>query len=68
MHFVHSFQWPHHDLEFADLSIPYLNDINTVDLNVVDRTGELKHGAAAIDRFTHVAKVITEDLTRCAQV
>ena len=68
MHFVNGFQRSHHDLEFADLPIPYLNDINAVDLNIIDRTGKLKHGAATIDHLTHVAEVITEDLTRCAQI
>ena len=48
MHFVNSFQWPHHDFEIGDLPIPYLNDINAVDLNIIDRTGELKRGAATI--------------------
>ena len=68
MNFVNGFQWSHHNLEFADLPASYLNDINAVDLNVIDRTCELKHGAATIEYLTHVAKVITEDLVRCAQI
>ena len=68
MHLVNGFQWPHHDFEFANLPIPYLNDINAVDLNTIDRTGELKHVEAGIDHLTYVAKVITEDLARCAQI
>lgn len=68
MHFVNGFQWSHHDLEFADLPLPHLNDIDAVDLNIIDGAGELEHSAAAIDHFTHIAKVPTEYLTRGAQI
>ena len=68
MHFVNGFQRPHHDLEFADLPIPHLNDIHAVDLNIVDDAGELEHSAVAVEQLTHVAKVTTEYLTRRAQI
>jgi len=68
MHLVNGFQWSHHDLEFTDLPIPYLNDIDAVDLSIIDGAGELEHSAAAVDHLIRVAKVATEYLTRCAQV
>ena len=62
MHFVNGFQWSHHNLEFTDLPIPHLNDIDAVDLNIIDGSGELELSGAAIDHLTHVAKVPTEYL------
>ena len=68
MHSVNGFQRSHHDLEFADLPIPYLDDIHAVALNIIDDAGELEHSAAAINHLTHVAKVTIDYLTRRAQI
>ena len=50
MHFVNGFQWSHHNLEFTDLPIPHLNDIDAVDLNIIDGSGELELSGAEISR------------------